>query len=95
MFCGVSKVMVVFVPTFAVAPDVSTIYAGQRIWVRAVPSSHLDIDALTGLPLISVAWEFWCRTRPPCTLVYTERHIAVLPSILLSAPIIRASDIGT
>lgn len=51
---GIAEEVVVLMPTFALLPYMTAINARQGVRVRASTRPHLDVDALTGLLMVTV-----------------------------------------
>lgn len=46
----------------------------QSVWVWPAPSTHLDVDPLTCLDLVTVTWRMWSWPRPARLLVHPVWH---------------------
>lgn len=70
----VAEIVVVFVPPFAVLPDVPAIGTWQLVRVATSSVPDLDIDPLSSLHAVSVARRFRGWTWSSGQRVYSEWH---------------------
>ena len=79
MFCGIALVMVIFMAPTAKLIDVTTVNTRQRIWVRPVSSSHLNIDSLSCLLFVAISWLHWRRPRLASQWIYSWHGSPIFP----------------
>lgn len=61
MFCGIAKVVIVFMATFTSLPDMAAIYTRKAIRMRSPTTSHFYVYPLARLQRIPVARREWAR----------------------------------
>ena len=79
MFSSISFIMIVLMPSLALLPDVPAISTREQVRVRAASGSNLDVDALAGLPFVSVPRRMRSGSGHAGQRVQTEWHSA--PSV--------------
>jgi hypothetical protein len=79
VLCCVSEVVIVLMSTLTLSMDVPTIRARQPVRMRASASTHLNVDTLARLLLVTITGRLRRRARAPSQWVCPGPHRVVGP----------------